>query len=186
MPDEVKKTPSFIEYLTSLTPESNRGELAVLRRGLSYPPAEDVDMYRYIARFVPEAQRGTRRERIYYLVAALYAFHPLSTDENLNFGNHMAAAAQQMKDPASTERRFTLLLNVDSDDLADYLRQAISFLKSKDVKVNWSRLFNDLNQWDLPGRPVQKRWANGFWGYQKPTDSKDNQQSDHSTINKED
>lgn len=170
MSNEERKPSRFIEYLTSLTPEINRGELAVLKRGLRYPPAEDVDMYRYVARFVPEAQRGTQREKIYYLIAALYAFHPLNTNDDLNFGNHMAAAAKQMVDTASTERRFTLLLNIDSDDLADYLRQAISFLKSKEVKINWNRLFDDLNQWDLPGRPVQKRWANGFWGYHAPAD----------------
>jgi CRISPR type I-E-associated protein CasB/Cse2 len=142
-------------------------------------------MYRYVARFVPEAQRGTDREKIYYLIAALYAFHPLSTAETLNFGNHMAAAAKQMKDPVSTERRFSLLLSVESEDLADYLRQAMSFLKSKDVKVNWNQLFYDLSQWDLPGKPVQRRWANGFWGYQKPDDNPENKESDQSTNNEE-
>ena len=183
MSKEEKKISPFIEYLTSLTPESDGGELAVLKRGLRYSPAEDVDMYRYVAHFVPEEQRGTWREKIYYLVAALYAFHMLDTKENLNFGNHMAAAAKQMKDPTSTERRFTLLLNTDSDDLAYYLRQAVSFLKSKDVKINWNNLFDDLNQWGLPGRPAQKRWANGFWGYQTPTDS--NNESSKSPNNEE-
>jgi len=184
MSNEKQKQSPFVEYLTSLTPEKDRGVLAVLKRGLRYPPAEDVDMYRYIARFVPESHRGTWREKIFYLVASLYAFHPLSTSENLNFGNHMAAAARQMVNPDSTERRFALLLNVDSDDLAGYLRQAVSFLKSKDVKVNWKNLFEDLNLWDLPGRPAQKRWANGFWGYLAPAEGDVNQPT-NSTNNKE-
>jgi CRISPR type I-E-associated protein CasB/Cse2 len=183
MPKEEKKKSDFITYLTSLTPEKDRGTLAVLKRGLRYPPGEDVEMYRYVARFIPETLRGTWREKVYYLVAALYAFHPLTTEEDLNFGNHMAAAAKQMGDPASTERRFTLLLNVASDDLADYLRQAISFVKSKDVQINWQNLYDDLNRWDLPGRPTQKRWANGFWGYQKPADGDTNPTSN--SLNEE-
>jgi len=89
-----------------------------------------------------------------------------------------------MVNPDSTERRFALLLNVDSDDLAGYLRQAVSFLKSKDVKVNWKNLFEDLNLWDLPGRPAQKRWANGFWGYLAPAEGDVNQPT-NSTNNKE-
>jgi len=168
MPNE-KKSSGFIEYLTSLSPEKDRGVLAVLRRGLGYPPAQDVDMYRYVARFVPDEIRGKEREKIYYLVAALYAFHPLNTDENLNFGNHMAIAASQMGDSTSTERRFTVLLNADVADLEGYLRQAVSFLKSREtpVKVNWNNLFTDLKFWGSPNKTVQRRWANSFWAYQK-------------------
>jgi CRISPR system Cascade subunit CasB len=173
MPDEESKKPHhFIEYLTGLTTENDRGALAVLRRGLGYPPGQDVNMYRYVARFVPEEARGREREKVYYLIAALYAFHQLSTTDNLNFGDHMAKAASLEKDPTATERRFTVLLNANSTDLADYLRQAVSFLKSRKVKVeiNWNNLFEDLKRWDLPGRPTQRRWANAFWGYQKPAE----------------
>jgi CRISPR system Cascade subunit CasB len=132
-------------------------------------------MYRYIARFVPDEIRGKEREKIYYLVAALYAFHPLNTAENLNFGNHMAKAASLMKDPVSTERRFTVLLNADIADIGDYLRQAVSFLRSKEVPINWNNIFEDLRLWNLPNKPVQRRWANSFWAYQKPIEEKPNQ-----------
>lgn len=173
MPDEERKKPSaFIEYLTNLTPENDRGTLAVLRRGLGYPPGQDVEMYRYVARFVPEDARGYDREKIYYLVAALYAFHQMNTTEDLNFGNHMAMAASLAGDPTSTERRFTVLLNADIADLSDYLRQAVSFLKSKNVKINWNTLFEDLRNWDSPDKRVQRRWANSFWAYQKPVEEK--------------
>lgn len=175
MPEETRKPSAFVEYLTSLTPEKDRGTLAVLRRGLASPPGQDINMYRYVSRFVVDELHGTWAEKVHFLVAALYGFHPVSTDEAGNFGSHMAAAARQMPDAASTERRFTLLLNADRDDLADYLRQAISFIKSKDVPVNWGTLFTDLKYWEAPGRPVQQRWAKAFWAYQKPDDTKNDQ-----------
>ena len=176
MPNEERKKPSgYIEYLTGLTAENDRGTLAVLRRGLGYPPGQDVDMYRYVARFVPDDARGREREKIYYLIAALYAFHQLKTTEDLNFGNHMAIAASLAGDPTSTERRFTVLLNANIADLADYLRHAVNFLKSKGVPINWNTLFEDLKRWDLPDKPIQRRWANSFWAYQKPAEEKPSQ-----------
>jgi CRISPR system Cascade subunit CasB len=164
---EIKLSP-FIEYLTSLSSDSNREELAVFKRGLSSPPGQDVRMYRFIARFIPDKDRGTHRENIYYLIAALYGFHSKKTNDG-NFGNHMAEAARDMSDPASTEKRFTLLLNTDIDDLPKYLRQAVSFLKahgSDGIPINWQALFKDLLNWDHPDKFVQRNWANSFWGYQ--------------------
>ncbi len=168
----------FLKYLTNLSSESNREELAVLRRGLSSPPAEDVSMYRFIARFVPDEDRNTVRERVYYLLASLYALHPVSVSQG-NFGNHMSYAASQLPDRTSTERRFTVLLNSNLEDLPDYLRQAVSFIKSSsknDIPINWFSLFEDLLQWNHPHRISQRNWANGFWGYQ-PGDHDKNEPS---------
>jgi CRISPR system Cascade subunit CasB len=61
------------------------------------------------------------------------------------------------------ERRFTVLLSAHVDDLPFYLRQAISFLKSKEVAVNWNQLLSDLLNWDHPDHFVQKAWARSFW-----------------------
>ena len=51
------------------------------------------------------------------------------------------------------------------DDLPFFLRQAVSFLKSKDVPINWHQLMRDINHWNHPDRFVQHNWANAFWGY---------------------
>ena len=152
----------FITYLLRLNDDNHRGNLAALRRGLMLPPGEALEMYPYVARWVPVEARGTATERMYYLTAALYASYPENTGSG-NFGDHMRAAARSESEPAATERRFVLLLNTDADDLADYLRQSVSFVKSKAVPVNWDQLFRDLKNWDHPDRYVQKRWANAFW-----------------------
>jgi CRISPR type I-E-associated protein CasB/Cse2 len=48
--------------------------------------------------------------------------------------------------------------------LPTYLRQAVSFLRSKEVPVNWHQLFHDLRRWSYENRPVQREWARAFWG----------------------
>lgn len=164
MTDQTERVENrFVEYLLQLSKNQDRGVLAVLRRGLTLPPAVDVNMYPYVARFVPDKERGTAREKVYYLVAALYAYHPMDTPEG-DFGQHMRAAAGD-KAIEATERRFVALLNAHVDDLPDALRQAVSYLKSKDIAVNWKRLFTHLTHWDHPDRYVQRGWANSFWGF---------------------
>ncbi|MCB0108463.1 MAG: type I-E CRISPR-associated protein Cse2/CasB, partial [Caldilineaceae bacterium] len=50
------------------------------------------------------------------------------------------------------------------EELPDYLRQAISYLRAKDVPVNWHRLFTDIQNWSHPSGYVQREWARAFWG----------------------
>jgi CRISPR system Cascade subunit CasB len=57
-----------------------------------------------------------------------------------------------------------VLLAAHPDDLDFHLRQAVSFLKSRDVPVNWHQLLSDVLAWGHPERYVQRRWARAFWG----------------------
>lgn len=153
----------FLNFLFEQSEKKERGVLAALRRGLNAPPGEDLNMVRYIARFIPDFERGTSKEKIYYLVAALFAYHQIAINDG-NFGNHMQKTVSENNEEA-TERRFVILLNAHQDDLADYLRQAVSLLKSKEIGIHWQQLLNDLMYWDHPERFVQRNWANSFWGY---------------------
>jgi len=67
-------------------------------------------------------------------------------------------------DNTAVERRFTALLTAHPDDLPFFLRQAIGFLKSKEVPVDWHQLFVDMLAWGHPSGYVQKQWARAFWG----------------------
>jgi CRISPR system Cascade subunit CasB len=151
----------FITYLESDL-RDNRGALAALRRGLGQPPGTVASMYRYV---VPWLSDDTPRwqENAYYLVAALFAYHP---DEGGvgNLGDHFARTRAPQGDDTAIERRFTAILAAHPEDLDFYLRQAISFLKSKDVPVNWQQLLSDVMAWGHPNRYVQKNWARAFWG----------------------
>jgi CRISPR system Cascade subunit CasB len=151
---------AFVEYLEGL--RDDRAALAALRRGLGQPPGTVADMYRYVVPWLPQDVRP-RQEAAYYLVAALFGYHPAEGGAG-NMGSHFARARGPQGDDTAIERRFTALLAAHPDDLAFYLRQAVSFLRSKEVPVQWHQLLSDVLAWGHPDRYVQKRWANAFWG----------------------
>jgi CRISPR system Cascade subunit CasB len=150
----------FVDYLESL--RENRGALAGLRRGLGRAPGEAREMYPYVVPWVAlDAPRD--REAAYYLIAALYAFHPMPGGSG-NMGAHFTRTFEPGGDRTAVERRFTGLLTAHHDDLPFHLRQAVGVLKSKDVPVDWRRLLADLLAWSHPDGYVQKQWARAFWG----------------------
>ncbi len=152
----------FVNYLESK--RDDRGALAALRRGLGHPPGTVPDMYRYVVPWLSgDAQRW--KEDAYYVVAALFAYHPQKGGKG-NMGDHFAKTCEPQGDNTAIERRFTTLLAAHPDDLDDYLRQAVSFLKSKEVPVNWHQLLRDRMAWSHPDyrERVQKHWARSFWG----------------------
>ena len=157
----------FIRHLQSLAEGQDRGSLAALRRGLGQPPATVADTFRYVEPWLSE-RRSAAQESAYYLVAALFALHPKSANAG-NMGAHLAHSRATGGEDA-LERRFTALLAAHPDDLPVYLRQAVSFLKSKEIPVNWEQLLSDLLNWDHPQRFVQKKWASAFWGSRQSTE----------------
>lgn len=152
----------FITYLDSL--RDDRGALAALRRGLGQPPGTAREMYPYVVRWLP-AEISATREAAYYLIAALFAYHP-DPGGSGNLGQAFRRTLDPGGDNTATERRFTALLTAHSDDLPFYLRQAISYLKSTapPVPVDWNQLFTDVLAWGHPAGYVQKQWARAFWG----------------------
>jgi len=152
----------FITYLEGL--REDRGALAALRRGLGQPPGTVTSMYRYVVPWLGDDVPAWR-EAAYYTVAALYASHPAPGGKG-NMGAHFSQARGQQGSDAAIERRFTTLLAAHPDDLDTYLRQAVSYLRSKEVPVNWHQLLSDVVAWGHPDRYVQKRWARAFWGHE--------------------
>lgn len=156
---------AFISHLEDLRDREDRGALAALRRGLGQPPGSAVEMYRYVVPWLP-AEVSRRREAAYYLVAALFAYHP-AAGGNGDLGTAFRRALGPDEDPSAVERRFAALLAAHPEDVDFYLRQAISFLKARDVPVDWDQLFRDISAWSHPDGYVQKQWARSFWGYRR-------------------
>lgn len=152
---EERKHP-FVSYLEQHA--EDRAMLAELRRGLGKMPGEASGMFPYVVPFV----HNRFEEANLYLVASLFALHPVSTHEG-NMGAHLHRYSEAVGDDAATTRRFVQLLNLRWDALDSPLRQHISMLKSKDIPVNWHQLLFDLNNWNHEARFVQKRWASAFW-----------------------
>ncbi|MDI7276195.1 MAG: type I-E CRISPR-associated protein Cse2/CasB [Anaerolineae bacterium] len=160
----------FVTYLESL--REDRAALACLRRGLGQPPGTVVDMFPYVARWVaPDAPRSL--EEAHYLIAALFASHPAAGGAG-NMGDHFRRVIREDERSAdAVERRFTALLAAHPDDLPFYLRQAVSFLRAREVPVNWHQLYSDIRRWGRPERWVQRRWARSFWGHSAEAPQRD-------------
>lgn len=156
----------FIQYLHQLAAAEDRAALAHLRRGLGKKPGAAPEMFPYVVPWLP-TNVHPREEAVYYTIAALFAWHP-SIALTGNMGDHMAAAREIGREEA-LERRFVALLSAHPEDFPEFLRQAISFLASKEIPVNWNQLFRDMRYWSHPdyGDNVRKRWATAFWRFRQ-------------------
>ena len=176
MKQSSSKTSSFIEYLEMLEGRRGRGALAALRRGLGRVPGSTPEMHPYIARWA-YGEPTRWREDVYYLVAALFAYHPQSwyRDEAgpTNLGASFACIAKGEANDSSDSvgHRFMILLTTPSEDLHLNLRHAISLLKAREQPVDWTQLLNDLKFWGHEDGWVQRNWATAFWGWGDPEDS---------------
>jgi len=165
MTHKSSKPNPFIQYLEEH--RNDRAMLAALRRGLGRPPGAVPEVSKYVQPWLWD-DAPTYLEEAYYLIAPLFALHPAPGGGG-NMGAHFAAMCEPGKEPPpSVERRFMLLLSAHPDDLADYLRQAVSLLKSKkEVPVNWQQLLKDVLAWksrdERPRIRVQRQWARKFW-----------------------
>lgn len=55
----------------------------------------------------------------------------------------------------------------------------IQYMKAKGVKVDFAALLRDLCAWDLPDRPVQRKWARAFFAdLREPKDEEGKQDAD--------
>lgn len=161
MSDESNQHP-FIEFLERHA--EDRAMLAELRRGLGQAPGEAPGMFPFVVPFIYDAYD----EADIYLIASLFALHPVSAKTG-NLGDHLRAFANKAGDDTATTRRFVQLLRQRRDALPTLLRQHISLLKSKEIAVNWHQLFKDLRAWDHNARYVQKHWASAYWKPAKST-----------------
>ncbi|MGQ9706884.1 MAG: type I-E CRISPR-associated protein Cse2/CasB [bacterium] len=166
----------FIEYLEELLKSDNRGALSALRRGLSAPPGTVPYTYPYVIPYLPEdVPPDSKRAIPYFLVASLFALYftgkgkeQISSKEVFNLGVAFRKAKGETSKEDSIDSRFTALLNSHYDDLPNHLRHAVSFLRSKEIPLNWNELLSHIKNWNHPDRWVQKKLARGFWGEISP------------------
>ena len=161
----------FVEYLEEIRDGDERqarAVLAILRRGLGQEPGASYEMLPFVVNWFPAAP-APRQEDMICLIASLFAWHPQAGGSG-NLGDSFARARTPQGDDTAIERRFTALLAAHGEDLPYYLRQAVSFLRSKETPVNWHQLYRDVEAWERVGGAVQRRWARAFWGRSAPAD----------------
>ncbi len=158
----------FAQALAELAARDDRAALAALRRGLGKPPGTAPEMYPFVVPLLPDTL-SPRLERACYLVASLFALHPVSWepeptgDRFTNIGASFGLLARRSSNSAGVERRLLHLLLAHEEELPDHLRHAVGLFKAHDVPVDWRQLLRDLPRWDREDRAVQRRWARAYY-----------------------
>ncbi len=152
---DYQPVPIFIERLAKL----DAGERARLKRcsGQTLNEARETALfYSILPNGVPQY-----KENIYFLVATLYAMVEGATAQR-DFGASLRQA-QNPKNRKGLDRRVQILLDSDENQLPFRLRQAVHYLKSQQIKINWQKLLEDLLWWSSENRSVQRRWARSYF-----------------------
>lgn len=177
-----EKSDNFISYLWDL----DRKGFATLRRSLSEDPGQALATIPYIEPFAI-SEKSHWKWQMYYLVAGLFCFYerPLEHGQtmpaalNSNMGESMANLYLSRDRSNSIEQRFVRLLDADSEQLPDRMRQVVALLRSEQIPVGWEALLEDLCFWNREDRRVQHRWARGF--YLRSTQESQSEELDQDT-----
>jgi CRISPR type I-E-associated protein CasB/Cse2 len=146
---------SFFERLERLDP----GERARFKRYAGKQLAESRSVLGLFYRILPPDVPSYQHEA-FFLAATLYPLADGGAEGN--FGESLRRA-KAVKNAKGLDRRMEVLLNADETQLPFRLRQAIRFLQSCRVRVNWPALLQDLLSWSHPKHMVQRRWAQSYF-----------------------
>jgi len=154
----------------------DRKALATLRKGLVRAPGQVPEIIQYLAPLIPpRLARIPDLMDLCYLVGSLYALHPETwkppddARAGPTFVQNFGSSAARLRNEGeglsnSMEQRFIALLAAHKDDLPSHLRYSVTILRGSSIPVNWSQLLLDLRGWEWDDNPVQRRWAESFWG----------------------
>ena len=160
----------FIEWLERLN-ENDTKVRAVLRKSLSFDPGTYVQAIPYVEPFVKDEDNLWRRKML-YLVAGVWAAHWREgmNETPMPIGKACAAfdsekrrtmSMDDRRKPSSTEKRFVTLLDADSDQLPNRLRQMIALLKEQ--AIDFDALLKGLLYWNDDQKRTQNAWARDYY-----------------------
>ncbi len=160
----------FIEWLEDLNAKDTKVR-AVLRRSVAFDPGTFAPAYPYVEPFVKDEDSSWRRKML-YLVSGLWAAHwregragaPMPIGEACAVFDSEKRKSMSMDDrrkSSSTEKRFVTLLNADSDQLPNRLRQMIALLKEQ--AIDFDALLKGLLYWNDDQKRTQNAWARDYY-----------------------
>lgn len=164
--------PKFRRALVRLArpDDPDRAMMAHLRRGFNNPLHAQL----YAGSLLRDAQGESEA---YYDAAFLasitfaWAHGNCGHQRGVNFGaafgttpGAVSGTEEQDKFRKQRQGRFFALVKTDATDLRYRLRQTITLLARDGVPIDWELFVLHLARWGHADRPVQKRWAQGFWG----------------------
>lgn len=190
--EQVKEVQDFIGYLLRLNNNEykNTAALAHLRKSLSDEPTAWLGAFPYLSDQLPAKQYESNKaksqqtieweQRVYVLVAGLFASHLIHTTSGKSLGISCGQLKDQPNDKlTSIDLRFKTLLECEKEQLPALMRSLFQMLKGKNIAVDYGKLLSDLLQWQKPEKTTQLSWATDFWAVhqsltEKPSDDTKN------------
>lgn len=153
-------TEQYINVLTNL----KTGELGLLRTHAGQGLDETVEGFDlFTGLWWPLRQKNQRapRREVAWLIAKLYAFRPMehSSDETLACQLGRCRPSKE-KGEKRFVQRFDRMLTLPLSKIETDLRWALDVLASKDMKVDWVKLTDDLSIWERES--TRLKWAEQF------------------------
>ncbi len=153
-------TEEYIEILTHL----KSGELGLLRKHAGQGLDQSVDGFDLFAGLwwpLREKNQRAPRRAVAWLIAKLYAFRPLEHSPGRTLAGQLGRWRNDKvpeKDPVA--QRFDSMLTLPLEKIEPPLHWALDLIASKDPKLDWVRLANDLSIWE---REITRlKWAEDF------------------------
>lgn len=155
-------TEQYIKVLTNL----KTGELGLLRTHAGQSLYETLDGFDlFTGLWWPLRQKNERapRREVAWLVAKLYAFRSIENEKAP--GAMLACQLGKCKPDKDTEKkrfkqRFDRMLILPLDEIEPALRWALDLIASKEMKLDWVRLTDDLSIWERES--TRLKWVKKF------------------------
>lgn len=159
------ETDRYIAILTNLKP----GSLGLLRTHAGQSLDESVAGFDlFTGLWWPLRQRNQRapRREVAWLITKLYAFSPIPHTRDAKF-SVLLRQCQPNTDPAKERfrQRFDRMLLLPVSRIEASLRWGVDLIASKQGKLDWVSLTNDLSAWQR--ETIRLRWAEQFLGIEE-------------------
>lgn len=182
----VYSTASKIIYSlsNSLETPNTRATLANLRNSIGKPIFNTMDalslMYKHLPEeYISKGQKPTYQEKAIMSSLQLYALHQQGKNDSVNETNGFYNIGYSLgklrgEDSKAIDRRFNVLMGTEKfEDLIYYLRHLTKLAKNGNIKINYSKLAEDLF-WYQMGKEnsVKFQWGREYYKFRGKQEEK--------------
>ncbi len=151
------------EYIKTLT-QMKSGDLGLLREHAGQGVDESVDGFDlFTGLWWPLRAENPKAPRrgVAWLIAKLYAFRAIEHSPGRTFAYQLARCRPAKKSEVETfDKRFDRMVSLPVDKIEPALQWALDLIASKDLKLDWVELTEDLSLWERDSKRI--KWAKEF------------------------
>lgn len=155
----MEKSEQFVDRYIKMVRSDTACRAALLRAD---NPVTAPAAWRYLVPFCPLTDK--RQRLAYSLVGAAIAREKPESNGNLSIGEALRFLKSREDEDRELARLKRLLACSDSIELVGILQKTVRYLQSKDMKINYAKLLDDIIYWN---EKTRIRWAEDFFVDQK-------------------